>query len=99
MQRFHNGQIEQEVGGDDDEWSLPEGVDPLLSEQPLYTDNTASGIALLWAPKPYNQRSGHTRRAFDVPLVNNWFQEHCPPSYPVKVRTQCVVLWRYMPQP
>ncbi|GLC46153.1 Pre-mRNA-processing-splicing factor 8A [Pleodorina starrii] len=79
-------EIEAEVGGDDDEWALPEGVDPLLGGQPLYSDNTASGIALLWAPKPFNQRSGHTRRAFDVPLVNNWFQEHCPPSYPVKVR-------------
>ncbi|KAG2489374.1 hypothetical protein HYH03_012204 [Edaphochlamys debaryana] len=79
-------QLEEEVGGDDDEWALPEGVVPLMCEQPLYTDNTASGIALLWAPKPYNQRSGHTRRAFDVPLVNQWFQEHCPPTYPVKVR-------------
>ncbi|PNH07205.1 Pre-mRNA-splicing factor 8 [Tetrabaena socialis] len=79
-------QLEEEVGGEDDEWALPEGVEPLLEERPLYSDNTASGIALLWAPKPFNHRSGHTRRAFDVPLVNQWFQEHCPPSYPVKVR-------------
>ncbi|KAG2447155.1 hypothetical protein HYH02_007901 [Chlamydomonas schloesseri] len=78
--------IEEEVGGDDDEWALPSGVEPLLGESPLYTDNTASGIALLWAPAPFNRRSGHTRRAFDVPLVNCWFQEHCPPTYPVKVR-------------
>lgn len=62
-------------------------MDPLLSEQPLYGDNTASGIALLWAPRPFNTRSGHTRRAYDVPLVNCWFQEHCPPNYPVKVRS------------
>jgi pre-mRNA-processing factor 8 len=26
------------------------------------------------------------RRACDVPLVNQWFMEHCPTSYPVKVR-------------
>lgn len=31
-------------------------------------------------------RSGLTRRAIDVPLINRWFHEHCPPEYPVKVR-------------
>jgi pre-mRNA-processing factor 8 len=31
-------------------------------------------------------RSGHTRRAVDVPLINNWYLEHCPPNLPVKVR-------------
>lgn len=25
-------------------------------------------------------------RCIDIPLVNSWFQEHCPPSHPVKVR-------------
>ena len=44
------------------------------------------GIALLYAPRPYNLRSGRTRRAVDVPLVNEWFHEHSPQSYPVKVR-------------
>ena len=29
---------------------------------------------------------GHTRRALDVPLVKMWYQEHCPPGQPVKVR-------------
>ena len=27
-----------------------------------------------------------TRRAYDVPLVNQWFHEHCAQDYPVKVR-------------
>lgn len=31
-------------------------------------------------------RSGRTRRSGDVPLINNWFYEHCPPNNPVKVR-------------
>ena len=53
-------------------------VEPFLGETPLYTDNTAAGIALLWAPHPFCKRSGHMRRAVDVPLVNNWFHEHCP---------------------
>ena len=53
-------------------------VEPFLGETPLYTDNTAAGIALLWAPHPFCKRSGRMRRAVDVPLVNNWFHEHCP---------------------
>lgn len=59
---------------------------PFLEDAPLYTSNTAAGIALLFAPRPFNLRSGNTRRALDVPLINNWFHEHCPPQYPVKVR-------------
>ncbi|KAF4739588.1 pre-mRNA-splicing factor 8, partial [Perkinsus olseni] len=65
---------------------MPQGVDPFLSTTPLYTDDTASGIDLLWAPHPFNKRSGRTRRAQDIPLVGEWFKEHCPPEYPVKVR-------------
>ena len=57
-------------------------VNPFLEETPLYTDNTAQGIALLWAPHPFNKRSGLTRRAVDIPLVNSWFHEHCPQVWP-----------------
>ncbi|CAD7696789.1 unnamed protein product [Ostreobium quekettii] len=69
-----------------DDWVLPDGLQPFLAATPLYTDNTAAGVALLWAPRPFNLRSAGTRRAIDIPLVNEWFQEHCPPNYPVKVR-------------
>ncbi|KAA6423750.1 MAG: pre-mRNA-processing-splicing factor 8-like [Trebouxia sp. A1-2] len=71
---------------EEEDFELPEGVDPFLTEQPLYTENTAAGIALLWAPRPFDLRSGRTRRSVDVPLINNWFYEHCPPNNPVKVR-------------
>lgn len=99
---------------DDDEFVLPEEVEPLLKDTPLYTDNTANGIisytnfscstlfvnlcllpyescvftgiALLWAPRPFNLRSGRTRRAVDIPLVKTWYREHCPSGQPVKVR-------------
>ena len=64
---------------------IPTEVEPLLASRPLYTDTTALGIALYWAPRPFNLRSGRMRRALDVPLVNHWFQERCPPGYPVKV--------------
>ena len=30
------------------------------------------GIGLLWAPRPFNLRSGRSRRAVDVPLVKTW---------------------------
>lgn len=77
---------EEGLGEEGDDFTLPEGVEPLLAESSLYTDTTAAGIALLWAPRPFNLRSGHTRRACDVPLVSQWFMEHCPGGYPVKVR-------------
>lgn len=71
---------------EDEEWELPEGVEPLLKDTQLYTDTTAAGISLLFAPRPFNMRSGRARRAEDIPLVSEWYKEHCPPSYPVKVR-------------
>jgi pre-mRNA-processing factor 8 len=69
-----------------DSFSLPKDVTPILDQQPLFTENTANGINLYWAPAPFNQRTGKTRRACDIPLVSNWFKEHCPQGYPVKVR-------------
>lgn len=74
------------VAEDDEEFGLEPEFDPLLRDSPLYTDNTSSGISLLYAPRPFNLRSGRTRRCIDVPLVKNWYMEHCPPGYAVKVR-------------
>ncbi|XP_023634422.1 pre-mRNA-processing-splicing factor 8A isoform X2 [Capsella rubella] len=71
---------------DEDEFVLPNGVEPLLLDTQLYTDTTTDGISLLFAPRPFNMRSGKTRRAEDIPLVSEWFKEHCPSSHPVKVR-------------
>ena len=65
---------------------LPEGVEPFLDDAPLEHELTADALALWWAPPPYNRRSGHTRRAVDVPLIKGWYLEHCPPGQPVKVR-------------
>jgi len=71
---------------DDAPFVLPPAVAPFLEDTPLYTDNTASGISLFWAPHPFDKRSGVTRRIVDVPLVKDWFCEHPPSGYPVKVR-------------
>mmetsp|Transcript_33282 Transcript_33282/g.109108 ORF Transcript_33282/g.109108 Transcript_33282/m.109108 type:complete len:2380 (-) Transcript_33282:160-7299(-) len=67
-------------------FKLPESVKPLLDDTPLFTDSTANGITLYWAPRPFNLRSGYMRRAQDVPLTGQWYKEHCPSNYPVKVR-------------
>ncbi|KAL4539197.1 hypothetical protein Ndes2526B_g02544 [Nannochloris sp. 'desiccata'] len=86
---FSEEELRQQSGIDEweeDDFLMPEEVEPLLSHIPVYTDTTAAGIALLWAPRPFNLRSGRTRRACDVPLVADWFKEHCPVGYPVKVR-------------
>eukprot|EP01040_Poterioochromonas_malhamensis_P001445 gene1445-1533_t len=69
-----------------EDFFLPPQLQPLLEEEPLYDDNTSAGIVLYWAPNPFYRRTGRTRRAYDVPLVNQWFHEHCPSDYPVKVR-------------
>ena len=79
------------VGGDDElpdetAFSLPDEVEPFLEDEPLENELTADAIALWWAPYPYSRRSGHTRRAVDVPLIKSWYLEHCPPGQPVKVR-------------
>ena len=63
-----------------------EEMKPFLNDKPLYTKETGNGISLLWAPSPFNKRSGRTRRAYDIPLISNWFRERCPQNYPVKVR-------------
>lgn len=70
----------------DDGFVLPASVVPLFAALPLTADDTAAGIALMWAPHPFNTRAGRTRRAVDVPLVGSWFKERCPAGYPVKVR-------------
>lgn len=51
---------------------------PIFADVSLYTENTGNGIALLWARRPFNMRSGRTRRAIDIPLVLSWYREHCP---------------------
>eukprot|EP00964_Phaeocystis_antarctica_P142953 scaffold108369_cov48-Phaeocystis_antarctica.AAC.1 len=79
-------QLGEDDFGDGDELFLPAELKPLLHAANLYNEQTTSAIALYWAPRPFNMRSGYTRRCIDVPLVQAWFMEHCPTSYPVKVR-------------
>ncbi|KAF6096382.1 pre-mRNA processing factor 8 [Phyllostomus discolor] len=91
----HSVKSQEPLPDDDEEFELPDFVEPFLKDTPLYTDNTANGIALLWAPRPFNLRSGRTRRALDIPLVKNWYREHCPAGQPVKVRVSYQKLLKY----
>lgn len=86
---------------EEDDFELPEGMEAFMLEAEVETDNTADAISLWWAPYPYNQRSGNTVRAQDMPLVKNWYLEHCPPGQPVKVRVsyQKLVSCLFVPAP
>ncbi|KAK6950509.1 Pre-mRNA-processing-splicing factor 8 [Daldinia eschscholtzii] len=80
---FGAGNLEEP---EEDAFELPAGVEPFLADEDLYTEDTSSAIALWWAPFPFDRRSGRMVRAQDVPLVKQWYLEHCPPKQPVKVR-------------
>ncbi|OBT86145.1 pre-mRNA-processing-splicing factor 8 [Pseudogymnoascus sp. 03VT05] len=71
---------------EEDAFVLPQEAEPFFVDEELYTSETASAIALWWAPYPFDRRSGRMVRAQDVPLVKQWYLEHCPQGQPVKVR-------------
>ncbi|OBT40449.1 pre-mRNA-processing-splicing factor 8 [Pseudogymnoascus sp. WSF 3629] len=73
-------------GPEEDAFVLPQEAEPFFADEELYTSETASAIALWWAPYPFDRRSGRMVRAQDVPLVKQWYLEHCPQGQPVKVR-------------
>lgn len=80
---FGKGNIEED---EEEAFTLPPAVEPFLADEELYNDDTASAIELWWAPFPFDRRSGRMVRAQDVPLIKQWYLEHCPPKQPVKVR-------------
>merc|ERR1712224_438237 len=61
-------------------------ISPFFDNEPVYTINTSSALALIWAPRPFHLRSGNTRRAYDIPLANQWYFERLPAGLPVKIR-------------
>jgi pre-mRNA-processing factor 8 len=82
----HEDEIFGAGNNEDDDFELPGDVEPFLADEELYNSDTASAIGLLWAPYPFDRRSGKMVRAQDVPLVKQWYLEHCPQGQPVKVR-------------
>ena len=82
----HEDEIFGPDNNEDDEFELPAGMEPFLADEELYNSETASAISLWWAPFPFDRRSGKMVRAQDVPLVKQWYLEHCPQGQPVKVR-------------
>ena len=82
----HEDEIFGPGNNEDEDFELPGSVEPFLADEELYTSETASAVALWWAPFPFDRRSGKMVRAQDVPLVKQWYLEHCPQVQPVKVR-------------
>ena len=82
----HEDEIFGHGNMEDEEFTLPGNMEPFLADEELYTSETSSAIALWWAPFPFDRRSGKMVRAQDVPLVKQWYLEHCPQGQPVKVR-------------
>ena len=82
----HEDEIFGEGNMEDEEFTLPGNMEPFMAGEELYTKETSSAIALWWAPFPFDRRSGKMVRAQDVPLVKQWYLEHCPQGQPVKVR-------------
>ena len=82
----HEDEIFGPGNNEDEDFQLPPFVEPFMADEELYTDDTASAIALWWAPFPFDRRSGRMIRAQDVPLVKQWYLEHVPQGQPVKVR-------------
>ncbi|KAI4261972.1 MAG: hypothetical protein L6R42_002844 [Xanthoria sp. 1 TBL-2021] len=82
----HEDEIFGFGNNEDEEFVLPQEVEPFLADEEIYTSETSSAIALWWAPFPFDRRSGRMVRAQDVPLVKQWYLEHCPQDQPVKVR-------------
>lgn len=66
--------------------SLCGGARPVLAHRPLYTDATQSGIDLYHAERPFNQKTGHTRRPQDVPFLADWYKDRAPGDVPIKTR-------------
>ncbi len=67
----------ENIVGEDDHFSLPEGVVPLFWTSPYNTLSTAAGIALLFAHRPFHMQSGQMNCAKDILLGSDSYKEHC----------------------
>ena len=82
----HENSILGSNDADKDEFELPEHILLFLEDKPTKNDLTTDSITLWWALDPYNHCSACMRHAQDIPLVENWYLEHCPPNQVVKVQ-------------
>jgi pre-mRNA-processing factor 8 len=77
---------EEELNAMNEALKEDEDFDPILSDEPLFLDETLSGIQLLFSHRMFRNKQGRTRRAYDIPLISEWYRERCPKEHPIKVR-------------
>ncbi|GME84368.1 unnamed protein product [Ambrosiozyma monospora] len=84
---FQETDFDEETGEllEDDELNGLE-LSPFLEDEELEPEDSTAAVDLLWAPYPFNRRSGKMVRAEDVPLVKSWYLQHSSKEHPVKVR-------------
>ena len=58
---------------EDEDFFLEDVVEPVFADKELYSDDTAAGISLYWAPRPFNLRQVRTSLVGSRETV-------CPPS-------------------
>lgn len=68
------------------DYKLPENFSPFLDDTAITSPEISGSIELLFAPYPFNRRSGHNVRAEDSTIVKSWYQQRPPRGSPLKVR-------------
>ena len=53
-----------------EEMEMPSDCSAWFQEAELEAEHTGAGMDLYWASAPYDKRTGKTRRAYDVPLID-----------------------------
>jgi len=83
---------------DDDDFELPDEVEPFLEDsKPLKNDMTADAVALWWAPEPYNRRSIRENLPGSLQIMSgNYCNYHITVNYN-SPRDNYQLYYRYIP--
>lgn len=78
--------FDSKTGEDLEKFQLPTRIKSFLQDEEIEPENTVNAMELLWAPFPFNQRSGKMVRSQDVALVKDWYLQRPSRDYPTKTR-------------
>ncbi|KAF6056038.1 PROCN domain family protein [Candida parapsilosis] len=88
----YNPVINRNLGSKKKREDFSVGVKPFFTQKDSKSSslqepqNLKASLDLLYAPYPFNVRSGKTKRAEDVALTKSWYKNRAPRSSPLKVR-------------